>query len=163
LLNKTNQMNLSTRRLSEAELSTWSERENRKFWTFRVSDRFGDAGLTGLASCEVVGSTVRIVDFILSCRVFGRRIEEYMLAHIMQYAADQNTERVEARYVATNKNKPCYTFWSERSGFEEGPDDLFSSKTNLKNEWPELVAVITVDTDQSDRGDVSQVTKVEAK
>ena len=47
LLNKTNQMNLTTRRLTEAEL--WRGRRGRaaSLWTVNVSDRFGDAGLTG--------------------------------------------------------------------------------------------------------------------
>ena len=53
LLNKTNQMNLSTRRMSEAELMAWAEQKHRKLWTLRVSDRFGDSGLTGIVSLEI--------------------------------------------------------------------------------------------------------------
>src|SRR4029079_18751743 len=66
LLNKTNQLNLTTRRLTEAELLAWSGDPNRAFWTVSVSDRFGDAGLTGLLSIEKDGDLVRIVDYVLS-------------------------------------------------------------------------------------------------
>jgi hypothetical protein len=52
LLNKTNQMNLSTRRLSEEDFLDWSQQEGNKVWTFRVSDRFTDSGLTGIVSLE---------------------------------------------------------------------------------------------------------------
>ena len=36
LLNKTNQMNLTTRRVSEQELQVWLQEGKRKLWTFRV-------------------------------------------------------------------------------------------------------------------------------
>ena len=52
LLNKTNQMNLSTRRMSEAELAAWAEQKHHRLWTVRVSDKFGDAGLTGIVSLD---------------------------------------------------------------------------------------------------------------
>src|SRR5262249_22053124 len=45
LLNKTNQMNLSTRRLTIAELWEWSQNPENMLLTFRVCDKFGDYGL----------------------------------------------------------------------------------------------------------------------
>src|SRR5262249_51246948 len=50
LFNKTNQMNLSTRRLTETELLAWIASEGRTLWTFRVNDRFGDSGLVAILS-----------------------------------------------------------------------------------------------------------------
>src|SRR5205814_7846457 len=44
MLNKTNQMNLSTRRMSEAEFQAWVREKTRRAWTLRVTDRCGDAG-----------------------------------------------------------------------------------------------------------------------
>jgi len=107
LLNKTNQMNLSTRRLSEAELMAWAEQKHHRLWTLRVSDKFGDAGLTGIVSLEIQDPNAQIVDFILSCRVMGRKIEEAMLATAIHYAAALGVEEVYARYIPTSKNKPC--------------------------------------------------------
>jgi FkbH-like protein len=72
LLNKTNQMNLSTRRLTEQELLAWAAGPRRRLWTVSVSDRFGDAGLTGIVSIEADGSVGRVVDYLLSCRVMGQ-------------------------------------------------------------------------------------------
>ena len=42
LLNKTNQMNLSTRRLSEKEFNTWVKINSNNLWTIRASDKFGN-------------------------------------------------------------------------------------------------------------------------
>jgi FkbH-like protein len=111
LLNKTNQMNLSTRRLSEAELMAWAEDKHHRLWTLRVSDKFGDAGLTGIVSLEIQDPNAQIVDFILSCRVMGRKIEEAMLATAIHYAQAQGVEDVYARYIPTSKNKPCLDFF----------------------------------------------------
>jgi len=111
LLNKTNQMNLSTRRMSEAELMAWAEQEQHRLWTLRVADKFGDAGLTGIISLEVQDRSARIVDFILSCRVMGRKIEETMLAVAIDYARAQGIDNMCAQYIPTSKNKPCLDFF----------------------------------------------------
>ena len=111
LMNKTNQMNLSTRRMSETELMTWSEPEHRRLCTLRVSDKFGDAGLTGIISLEIQDDSAHIVDFILSCRVLGRKVEETMLAVAIHHAQELGAEKVNVRYIPTVKNKPCLDFF----------------------------------------------------
>ncbi|MEZ4484839.1 MAG: hypothetical protein R2864_09645 [Syntrophotaleaceae bacterium] len=65
LLNKTNQMNLTTRRLTEAELAAWAAEDPHALWVVRVSDRFGDAGLTGILGIAIQDDKLQIVD--LSC------------------------------------------------------------------------------------------------
>jgi len=111
LMNKTNQMNLSTRRVSESELMAWAAQEHHGLWTLRVSDKFGDAGLTGIVSLEIQDRSAQIVDFILSCRVLGRNIEETMLAIAIRQAQAFGIETVYARYIPTAKNKPCLDFF----------------------------------------------------
>ena len=118
LLNKTNQLNLTSRRLTEAEISEWISDERRVFWTFRVSDKFGESGLTGLLSLEWEGRQATIVDFVLSCRVIGRCIEETMLHIAVLWARGKTLETVRAVYTPTPKNKPCLDFF-RRSGFLE--------------------------------------------
>ena len=54
LINKTNQFNLSTRRMSEKELFTWSKKSDIVCFTFSVSDRYGDSGLTAFVSIEKI-------------------------------------------------------------------------------------------------------------
>ncbi len=116
LLNKTNQMNLSTRRLSEQELQLWLHQGRRKLWTFRVKDKFGDSGLTGILSLEIESDTACIVDFVLSCRVMGRNVEHAMIAFAAQYCSTQGLRELRADYIPTAKNKPCFNFWLS-SGF----------------------------------------------
>jgi FkbH-like protein len=116
LLNKTNQMNLTTRRLTEAELLNWSGSPHRAIWAISVADKYGSSGLTGILGLEEVGEVCRIVDFVLSCRVMGRRVEE-TLAHVaIEWARARGLKKVLATYAPTKKNLPCHEFWL-KSGF----------------------------------------------
>jgi len=118
LLNKTNQMNLSTRRMSAAELDAWAAGPGRSVWAFRVADRFGDSGLTGLASLDVAGERAQIVDFVLSCRVMGRHVEEAMTHWLVDRATQAGARETWAQHLPTEKNRPCLEYW-KRSGFVE--------------------------------------------
>ena len=139
LLNKTNQMNLSTRRLSEAELMAWAQEDHHRLWTLRVSDKFGDAGLTGIVSLEIKDHSAQIVDFILSCRVLGRKIEETMLAIVIDRVQACGIENVFARYIATSKNKPCLDFFESLAPRFQRQGDCFVRDTKLPFPVPEHI------------------------
>lgn len=134
LLNKTNQMNLRTRRMSEKELQDWLKGDNRGLFAFKVSDRFGEAGLTGILSLEQRDNTAFLTDFILSCRVMGRQVEETMVAVAARQATQMGLSRLVAEYLPTPKNKPCLEFW-QRSGFDSGEESGIFTWT-LQNEYP---------------------------
>jgi len=140
LLNKTNQMNISTRRLGAEQLWAWAQEPDQRLWTLRVADKFGDSGLVGLVSLGRAGDRGEIVDFVLSCRVFGRRVEETMLHVAIRHARWLGVKSVTARYLATEKNKPTLGFL-ERSGLERKADDCFVWDTDRDYPAPELVAV----------------------
>lgn len=124
LLNKTNQMNLATRRLSETELSRWAEQPDHEFWTFRVSDRFGSHGITGLLGLELRGSSMEVVDFLMSCRVLGRNVERSILSWAMTRAAAHDCDRLRAELLPTERNRPCLEFLAE-SGLEVEANQIF--------------------------------------
>ena len=141
LLNKTNQMNLTTRRMTEPEMADWARQDNHKIWTFRVSDNFGDSGLTGIISLEVENKMGRIVDFVLSCRVMGRKVEETMLYTVIKDAESQSLDRVYARYIPTSRNKPCLDFWKS-SGFSyNGKDSCFTWELHNKYALPDCIKI----------------------
>lgn len=125
LLNKTNQMNLTTRRVTEAELTAWASSQAHELYVLHVSDKFGDSGLTGVVSLEVDGASGRIVDYVLSCRVMGRKVEEALLGVIVASARRRGLSRVQAHLIPTAKNKPCLGFF-QRSGFTIDGEHDFS-------------------------------------
>ncbi len=85
LLNKTNQLNLSTRRLTEKEFINWINISSNKLWTIAATDKFGDYGIIGILSLSIKKEKTQLVDFILSCRVVGRDIEKVMIEFIKEY------------------------------------------------------------------------------
>ncbi|MFN7138418.1 MAG: HAD-IIIC family phosphatase [Limisphaerales bacterium] len=141
LLNKTNQMNLSTRRLSEAELQQWLSVPGNVFGTFRVSDKYGDSGLTGIASLTIEGTKARVVDYILSCRVMGRRVEETLVHWLVTQARCAGVNELSAEYLPTAKNKPCLEFF-QRSGLAQEGNTF---RWAMQNDYalPQCVRLIT--------------------
>ena len=125
LLNKTNQLNLSTRRLTEPELQAWTTAGERALFTLTVADRFGDAGLTGVVSVERDGDKARLVDFVLSCRVMGRKIELAMLHLAVEQARKWGARRLEANLLPTAKNKPTREVL-DKSGLSPEGGTLYS-------------------------------------
>ena len=141
LLNKTNQMNLVTRRMTEKELLDWIKQAGRKLWAFRVSDKFGDSGLTGIISLEVEKNVAKIADFLLSCRIIGRKVEEAMIHTAVEYARSRNLNEIRAKYIPTAKNNPCLEFW-KKSGFAYNEQDsLFSRKVDEAYPLPECIHI----------------------
>jgi len=125
LVNKTNQMNLSTRRMTERQLLDWlAGQQNRTAIALTIADRFGDIGLTGFVSWQTVGTDLEIVDFILSCRAMGRQIENLMAHLAVEAAREGNLRSVVARLVSTPRNAPCLDFW-RKSGFTESQLNTF--------------------------------------
>ncbi|MCG8467122.1 MAG: HAD-IIIC family phosphatase [Gemmatimonadetes bacterium] len=145
LLNKTNQMNMATRRMGETELARWADADENEFWTVRVSDRFGAHGLTGLIGLTRHESELHVVDFVLSCRVMGRNVERSMWAWIVARAKEAGLERVYAIYRRTERNQPCLEFL-EGAGLVRGEDEG-SFGWDSANEYAIPTGVSLVETD----------------
>jgi len=142
LLNKTNQMNLTTRRITEKELADWTADSKHKVWTFHVSDKFGDSGLVGIESLEIEETKGRVVDFVLSCRVMGRKIEETMLFFVVNYVKSLDLPEVYANYVPTLKNKPCLDFWRNSDFRYSKKENLFTFSTHRNYRLPEFIELV---------------------
>lgn len=106
LFNKTNQLNLATRRLSEAEILAWAAQENHELMAVSATDQFGDMGLIGVISIAVEGEHAQLVDFILSCRIMGRMVEETLLHVAATRAQARGANVLSITYVPTARNRP---------------------------------------------------------
>lgn len=141
LANKTNQMNLQTRRLTELELMKWlADGNDRAAMTVTVADRFGDIGLTGLLSWQRAGDDLEVVDFILSCRAMGRQVENLMAHLAVEGARAAKRRSVVARLLPTERNRPCLDFW-RNSGFTEVETNLFVWDAAQSYPKPDCISV----------------------
>jgi FkbH-like protein len=131
LLAKTNQFNLTTRRHSSVEVEEFASVKGGQAIAVRVRDRFGDAGVVGLALARTKGDTCSIDSLLLSCRVIGRGIETALLAHLGENAIRAGATRLVGEFIPTKKNAPCADFYVEH-GFvkdvtsqDTSPDSIF--------------------------------------
>ena len=116
LINKTNQFNLTSRQLTESQVRSLMRRPGCYTQCMRLRDRFGDNGLTGLLIALTEGDTLRIDNWLISCRVLGRRVEEPMLGSLLCYAAAQGFKYVVGEHIPTAKNGQVSNLF-DRLGF----------------------------------------------
>lgn len=149
LFNKTNQMNLRTRRMSAAELKDWSGRPDNTLVTFRVRDKFGDYGLVGIGGVSVnrKARAASIEDFLLSCRAMGRGVEETMLCALAAVGVSSGADELTAQYIETPRNKPCLGFFDSRCERrdEQAGGIVFRFDLKRPRRFPDFVTVLGLD------------------
>lgn len=125
LLGKTNQFNLTTQRHSEDAIRQMlrTPRDCSEF--FRLKDKFDDNGIVGviLAASGKNNPLDLIVDtWLMSCRVIGRSLEQFMFNVLIRNAARHGFERIRASYKPTPKNGMVLDLL-DRLGFERVTTD----------------------------------------
>ncbi|MFE5857590.1 HAD-IIIC family phosphatase [Streptomyces sp. NPDC056500] len=114
---RTNQFNLTTRRLEPAQIRTLAEEPTAKVLTISSADRFGSNGLVGAVIVRRTDDTLHIDNFLLSCRVFSRGIEQSVLGAVLRDARAGGVSQVVADYRRTPRNGVVADFYP-RWGFE---------------------------------------------
>jgi FkbH-like protein len=117
LINKTNQFNLTTQRLSEAEVAALMGDPRVITLQARLVDRFGDNGVIAVLIARVEGDGATIESWLMSCRVLGRRVEEACLNALAESCAALGAERLVGVYRPTEKNGMVRELYGEL-GFE---------------------------------------------
>ena len=110
LTQRTNQMNASCVRRTEAEIQALLASGKAECLTVDVKDRFGSYGLTGVVIFRCAGGALVADTFLLSCRVLGRGVEHRMVARLGEIALERALARVEIPFVAGQRNRPAGLF-----------------------------------------------------
>ena len=118
---KTNQFNLTTRRHSEAALADFVGRADAVVLALRLADRFGDHGLVSSLIALAEGEALRIESWLMSCRVFSRGAEAFMLRRLLAEARARGLPRLVGEYRATAKNGVVADLYA-RLGFVPADD-----------------------------------------
>jgi FkbH-like protein len=104
LTQRTNQFNFTTRRMSEADIQTYTTQGD--IFTIHVRDRFGDYGFTGLLLGRSEPNQYTVDNFLLSCRVLGRRVEH----HVRDWLTSHTALPIIWNFTQTSKNAPAAEF-----------------------------------------------------
>ncbi|MBE3014061.1 HAD-IIIC family phosphatase [Microbispora sp. NEAU-D428] len=101
---RTNQFNLTTERLSPEEVRERAERPGSRVLAISAADRFGSNGVVGAVFLRARPEGLVIENFLLSCRVFSRGIEQAVLSAVLHAAREAGFAEVHGRYLPTAKN-----------------------------------------------------------
>jgi FkbH-like protein len=123
LILKTNQFNLTTKRYQLEDIQRFSQDDNMIIGCAQVEDKFGDNGITGVFIVQKNSTKEWVLDtFLLSCRVMGREVEKSLLGYIVKKAKEHGIEKIKAKFIPTQKNKPVEDFLPQ-CGFKKDNDD----------------------------------------
>lgn len=123
LINKTNQFNLTTQRMTRGEVETLASRKDAITASMRLTDKFGDNGLISVAAGLIKENVLTIDIWLMSCRVFKRGAEFALANHLMSVAALKGVTEVVGIYKPTKKNGLVADFYGELGFVKAGTDE----------------------------------------
>jgi FkbH-like protein len=130
LTQKTNQFNLTTRRYTEDQILEMMGKPDWGVYSMRVTDRYGDQGIVGIAITHDTEVHCEIDTFLLSCRVIDRTLETAFLSYLADQARRRNIKELRGWFFPTKKNPPAKDFYRNH-GFILASEDSNSSLWTL--------------------------------
>ena len=129
LTQRSNQFNLRTVRYTEAEIETLAQDDSHICLYFMLKDKFGDHGLISVVILDKqADNTLFVSEWLMSCRVLKRGMEEFIVNKIMQTAADNGFAQVIGEYLPTPKNAMVRDLY-EKMGFTPVGEGRFEAHT----------------------------------
>ena len=104
LINKSNQFNLTTLRLSEDDVQQMQETAGYICLCGRLTDRFADNGLVTVVIANAEDDVLHIKLWVMSCRVFKREMENVMMNALVEEAKKRGINKIIGHYYPTAKN-----------------------------------------------------------
>lgn len=99
LLGKTNQFKLNSKLLSSKELTL------KDAFCIFYKDKYQDYGNIGVIIYKIIkNNNLLIENWVLSCRVFSRRLEHFIIKHLLAKALNNNCKYLIFKFEKTKKN-----------------------------------------------------------
>ncbi len=130
LINKTNQFNLRTMRYSEDDLLRMANSSSYDLLHVRLRDRFTNYGIIASAVLRYSGNIAFIENWVMSCRVFKRGVEDATFnaivataqAHGAQWLATEYIQTAKNGYVAVLPEQLCLVKWKRQPDLPSLPE-----------------------------------------
>ena len=123
LFNKTNQFNFSLNRYKEKDLIFFSKNDKYDLKLFDLKDRFGDHGIIGAYLLKKEKNKILICDFLLSCRVLYRFVEDLIIFKIMEKYKNHKCEiiyfktKVNSSLIPKFLKKNIFSFINKKNNY----------------------------------------------
>lgn len=130
LTQRSNQFNLRTVRYTEAEIEAVARDDSHICLYFMLKDKFGDHGLISVVILDKqADSSLFVSEWLMSCRVLKRGMEEFIVNKILQTAAEQGFQKVVGEYIPTPKNAMVRDLY-EKMGFARVGENRFEAQVS---------------------------------
>jgi FkbH-like protein len=118
LFGKTNQFNLTQINFTEPELAEMTGGDAATCFIATLDDKFAKYGLiSALVVRRQPDDVAEIVNWVMSCRVFNRTLEEFILLRLRDILLAEGYRTIATHLVETEKNRHVHKLF-ERLGFE---------------------------------------------
>lgn len=135
---RTNQFNLTTRRLQPADVAAQADSSEHIVLSVRSADRFGDNGVVGVLFARIGSDGLHIENMLLSCRVFARGIEQATITTVLEHTRSLGLPATFASYRPTAKNKKVRDFYPSMGFAVLGEGD---TETTFRHDLADIPAV----------------------
>jgi FkbH-like protein len=107
LVQRTNQLNFSGHKYRREEIFKLFNDASLGRYVLICEDKFGRYGTVGFCMARRNGPTVKVVDFMLSCRVQGKFIESALFDYLCKLPAAHPATAIEVNFTRTQRNAPA--------------------------------------------------------
>jgi FkbH-like protein len=104
LFQRTNQFNFTAIRYSFNEIKKITKDKNYVSFQFSLKDKFSNYGIISLMTCHVSKDTLIIDNWVMSCRVLNRTLENFIINKVVEYCFKKKIRNIKSRFIKTNKN-----------------------------------------------------------
>ena len=131
LTQRSNQFNLRTVRYTEAQIEAIADNDAHITRYYTLKDKLGDYGLISVVILDKQSSdTLFISEWLMSCRVLKREMEEFIINDIMQTAKANGFSCVVGEYLRTPKNAMVENIYA-RLGFVQNGNTFMAETDNF--------------------------------
>ena len=105
---KTNQFNFSTKRYNHKSLQAIEK--GNKILLIKLNDIYGDHGIVSLVILKLKKDIIFVDTFLLSCRILGRYLENWILKKIQDFSKKNKAKYTIIDFKKTEKNDVAQEF-----------------------------------------------------
>ena len=107
-MQRTNQLNFSGRKYGRDEIAAILRDPDQARFVVDVTDKFGSYGTVGFCLAGWAGDTLTVEDFMLSCRVQGKFVEQALFWYLSEAAGRAPVSRVVVNFKRTDRNAAAH-------------------------------------------------------
>ena len=104
LFQRSNQFNFTTIRYSLNDIKKIVKNKNKITFQFSFKDKFSNYGIISLIVCSKIKDSLVIDNWVMSCRVLNRTLENFILNKITKFCHKNKIRIIQSKFIQTEKN-----------------------------------------------------------